>query len=239
MKKFLGLAAILALIALVASCALTTLPQADEGSDLEADSRAVTTGKVNFTVLADYVEGGVLKSAPLNQVGIFNGYYGAGLNVGYTNSYGKATVTLPAGTSVYTTFFKMTSSHSTLFAQKYLKVVAGSTVSSTVNLCPTQVSIIAHYRVPYGKALYVTGQSNWLGNWGTAYKMSYRDVGGDSQWTLQKNLPLGAQFKIVMADWVSGETRSVSGVTWMKGNNAVIAAPYQSYESVNNLWPTF
>lgn len=238
MKKFVMVIAAL----FAASCAVMEPEVVSSVSSEEISVEApatIATGRVFFTVLGDYVENGTLKSYPISECGIYHGYYMAGSNKGYTDANGKATVTLPAGSSIYVTFFKMTSSHSTLFADKKLAVVAGKTVTNKVNLCPTQVSIIAHYRTPYGKALYVTGQSSWLGNWTVAYKMSFRDVGGDAQWYITKNLPIGAQYKIIMADWVSGDTRSTTGGLWMKQNNATIAAPYGSYESVNNLWPTF
>lgn len=231
-KKILILAALLA----ASSCSVMETENV-QVNDMTAPA-TVATGRVHFTVLGDYVENGTLKSYPISQCGIYNGYYGAGSNVGYTDNAGKATVTLPAGT-INVSFFKMTSSHSALFEYRKVNVVAGKTVTNKINLCPTQVTIIAHYRTPYGKALYLTGQTSWLGNWSTATKMSYREINGDAQWVITKNLPIGAQYKIVMADWISGETRSTTGVTWMKGNNAVIAAPSTSYESVNNVWPQF
>jgi hypothetical protein len=195
-------------------------------------------GFVNVRVLGDTVENGQIVSSPLNEVGVYLGDWHAGNRIGTTDSNGYTTVELDAGVQELSVM-KMTSSHSILAGYGHeVTVVAGQTVSFDIHVAPTQVNITANYQTPWGKALYITGSTDYLGNWGTAYKMTISNQAGDA-WKYYTNLPIGAEFKVVLADWVEGNSISTSGVQWEQGSNHVIPAPYQYYESVVTYSPVF
>ena len=117
--------------------------------------------------------------------------------------------------------------------------LTGSSKKLTIHVAPTKTKIVTSYDVGYGNAIYVTGETRYLGDWATAYKAHYDKK--TATWDLTKNLPVGAQYKLIEAPWVSGESIAVSsaGVQWAQGSNETVAAPTSGFESVVTVDPTF
>lgn len=202
-----------------------------------SSASATGTGTVPVTVTAVEVDGDSLRSWPFPKAGVFRGPWQEGNFLGLTDDQGQVTVELPAGHSELS-IQKITSSH-TLTERSGIgvDVTAGETTSLEVNIAPETVDIIADVDVGYGNAVYVTGETEFLGNWKTARKLEYNTYYGD--WRLTDNVPLYAEFKLVREEWVDGDTISTAGVDWETGSNHRIQDPGYYFKSVNELSPTF
>jgi len=101
---------------------------------------------------------------------------------------------------------------------------------------PNTVEIQTSYDAGLGNAIYVTGETSTLGNWQTATKATYN--GASNSWILRENIPQGAQFKLILAPWVTGSSIpvSASGVQWDNGDNDTV--PAGTY-SIVNISPSF
>ena len=213
---------------------------ADAGNDA-----ASSTGTVVVEVLSDAVVGNAgdlppdtLSSTPTASALVYDGAWEAGNPLGQTDATGHFTATLARGPHQLSVM-KMTSSHSIL-SSDLLPVTVGVTPASlVVHVAPTAVQILVPYDAGYGNALYITGETGYLGAWTTATKLTVDTTNGT--WVFQKNLQLGAQFKLLLAPWVSGTTIPVAspGVRWAAGNNDVVTPPYQYFETVLTINPTF
>jgi len=106
-------------------------------------------------------------------------------------------------------------------------IEAGGTTQRDYYFLPDKVWADIDYRTDYGQALYVTGQTEYLGNWQEAKKLGYRD--STNTWILRDRLPIGAECKIVRGDWTDDEWISTDGVDWQQGPNQVIEATGGSY----------
>ncbi len=180
-------------------------------------------GSVRVTVLADIYQNGSLVGQPVYDAGIYLDDWHAGYLLGNTGVNGKVVVNLQQGSQVLS-MFKMTSSHSTMSSYGHsVTVTANQTNNLEIRTAPYLVNVSAYASVGFGNALYITGATGYLGNWGTAYKMSYDNSRGC--WTYSKNLPIGLPFKIVKAAWVSGDSISTSAVTWEKGGDRIVPSP--------------
>ncbi len=133
----------------------------------------------------------------------------------------------------------MTSSHSLLQSNGNSVTVTNTPSTLVIHVAPVTAEIVTPYDAGWGNAIYVTGETSYLGNWQTAYKATYSSY--DNSWDYQQNLPLGAQFKLIVAPWVAGDSIPVSspGVRWEQGNNQVVTPPYEYYESLITLYPSF
>lgn len=191
-------------------------------------------GGVELSVLSDRWENGQIVSGPYNNVGVFLGDWQAGNLLGHTGSDGKVSLMIAGGEHKISAML-MTSSHSIASASTNLSVIEGSIIDAELHMAPTQVVVRAYYDTGMGRALYITGASDYLGNWETASRM---DWSGDS-WGYQNNLPMGLPFKIVMAPWSDDRTISTSGVTWEKGSNRTVTPPSGSYYSDIAAHPSF
>ncbi len=215
--------------------------QWDNGSYLFKN--CVDTGRfpktaVRVQVLADRIEKGQLISEPYQGIGVFAGAWQAGVKLGETDAQGALQTSLELG-SHYLSVFKMTSSHSAVFTEpQYFDVNSGQENNLTVHVAPTTVRILSRHQTQFGKALYVTGESEYLGGWARAWRMNYRS---QDTWELVKNLPIGARFKIIQADWNDFETIYIDPVSaqWERGDDRMITPPYQYYESVIQANPRF
>jgi hypothetical protein len=198
---------------------------------------AAGTGTVTVTVSAVEVDGDSLRSWPFPDAGVFLGAWQAGQLLGRTDDQGQVTVELPAGNNELS-IQKITSSH-TLTERTGIEVEVseGGTTSLEVDIAPETVDIIADVDVGYGNAVYVTGETEFLGNWETATKLSYDTYYDD--WRLTDNVPLYAEFKLVREEWVDGLTISTDGVDWETGSNHTIEDPGYYFKSVNEVTPTF
>ncbi len=193
-------------------------------------------GKVKVTVLGDAVQNGALAGSPLGEVGVFQGEWQAGKLLGTTDERGELTLEAEEG-ALDLSVFKTTSSHSALYSQpQYVEVQGGETVALDIHVAPVQVSIQTSFDCGFGNALYVTGETDYLGSWTVAYKMTR--ING--QWVLQKNLPLGAAFKLVLAPWTDADTLMIQQIRkWERGANHLITPPQGSYESSIRVNPKF
>ncbi len=191
-------------------------------------------GGVELSVFADRWENDRIVSGPYNNVGVFLGDWQAGNVLGHTGSDGKVSLMIPGGDQKLSAML-MTSSHSIASASTTVNVIEGSIIDAELHMAPIQVVVRAYYDAGMGRALYITGASDYLGNWKTASRM---DWSGDS-WGYQKNLPMGLPFKIVMAPWSDDRTISTSGVTWEKGSNRIVTPPNGNYYSDIAAHPSF
>jgi hypothetical protein len=191
-------------------------------------------GGVELSVLADRWENDRILSSPYGSVSVFLGDWQAGNVLGHTGSDGKVSLMIPGGEHKLSAML-MTSSHSIASASTSVNVIEGSIIDAKLHMAPTQVVVRAYYDTGVGRALYITGASDYLGNWKTASRM---DWSGNS-WGYQSNLPMGVPFKIVMAPWSDDRTISTSGVTWEKGSNRIVTPPNGSYYSDLTAHPSF
>jgi len=193
-------------------------------------------GSVELTVYADSWNGTELVSGTWADAGIYLGDWHAGNLLGRTGTDGKVLLSLPAG-DTYLTMMVMTGSHSMASGEVYVTVVAGQTIQAALHMSSLPVVINAYYDLGMGNALYITGASDYLGNWRTAYKMSYSPWNG--AWTFSKNLPVGLPFKVVRGPWVDGATISTSQVAWENGPDRIVTRPQYSYYTDISFTPSF
>jgi hypothetical protein len=195
------------------------------------------SGAVQIRVLGDSVVNHAITSTPIANVSVYDGDWQAGNSIGATDGSGQYTAVLPYGQHSIGVM-KMTSSHSVLESNGNLVTVSSTPASLDIHVAPTEVQITANYDTGYGNALYITGETSYLGNWQTAYKLSNTAA---ATWFFQRNLPIGAEYKLILAPWVSGSSISTSapGVQWMAGNNQVIPAPVNYYASQVSVYPSF
>ena len=204
-----------------------------------AVGQAIPAGKgaALIHVLGDKVVNHAIVSTPISGVSIYDGDWQAGNSIGATDASGAYTAFLSLGQHSIGAMM-MTSSHSLLASNGNLVTVSSTPATMDIHVAPTEAQITANYNTGYGNALYITGETSYLGNWQTAYKLTSYSA---ATWLFQRNLPIGAEFKVILAPWVAGDTISTSaaGVKWMKGNNQVITAPYNYYASLITVNPTF
>jgi len=217
-------------------------PAVDAGHAVDS---AAPTGTVQVQVVSDAVVGSAgsappdaIAATPLAGVSVYDGPWEAGGPLGLTDSSGNFTATLSQGAHQLSVMM-MTSSHSMLASEGNAFTVTRTPGTLVIHVAPTEVQIVTSYDAGMGNALYVTGETSYLGGWTTAYKLTYE--ASNATWVFQKNLPLGAQFKLILAPWVSGDSIAVAspGVKWAAGNNDVVTPPYQYFESILTLSPSF
>jgi hypothetical protein len=202
-----------------------------------AASSASKTGTVTVRVVADAVVQGAIVSTPIAGVSIYDGDWHAVQAMGTTDAGGNYVATLSEGAHQIAVMM-MTSSHSLLQSVGNPVTVTSTPTTLVIHVAPTTVDIMTRYDAGYGNALYITGETDYLGDWKVAYKLAYDDYRG---WDSMQNLPLGAQFKLILAPWVDGTSipTSAPGVRWEEGDNHVIPPPFQNYASVIDVSPTF
>ncbi len=180
-------------------------------------------GYVKLQVLTERYENGGLTASPVNAAGIYLGDWHGGYLLGTTDVNGTVTVALEQGVQDLS-MFKMTSSHSIM--SRYIEdvtVEANQTNNVEIRTAPTLVSVNAYAEAGFGNALYITGDTSYLGQWSQAYKMDYDNTRGC--WTFSKYLPIGLPFKIVKAPWVDGDSIPTAGVIWESGSDRVVPNP--------------
>jgi hypothetical protein len=215
-------------------------PDAGAPSLSDESEAAVTTAKkgtLTVRVLADRVADGALVSTPIAGASVYDGDWHAVQALGLTDANGDFTASLTRGAHQMSVMM-MTSSHSMFDSVGNAVKVTATPTTLVIHVAPTQVHITTRYDAGYGNALYVTGETDYLGNWQVAYKLGYDTYQG---WSYQRDLPLGAQFKLILAPWVDSGSIAVgsAGVRWEQGDNHVITPPYQDYETRLDLSPTF
>jgi hypothetical protein len=194
-------------------------------------------------VLGDSVSGNAgslppdtLVSNPLANVLVYDGLWEAGNPLGETDANGKFTATLPFGVHSIG-IMEMTSDDSMFASDGNVVTVTTSPTTLVIHVTPNTVDIQVSYAAGYGNAIYVTGETSVLGDWHTAYKASYNP--STNMWLGPlNNIPAGAQFKLLLAPWVDGDSISVTApsVQWQSGPNQV--APNGPF-SVLDLTPSF
>lgn len=178
-------------------------------------------GKLNVDIKYVSVKDGELIETPVEYASVCSGwdsfaqycYTDRGTS---TDEDGRATLDLPAGKhDLQVTKF---SGYIPTTSRLEVLVEAGQEFNQTVRLATAAPCFDVYADPGYGRALYITGQSEFLGNWKTAYKMTYVD----GHWTRHMAAPVGLKYKIVLADWVDGATISTEGVAWENGDNHTI-----------------
>jgi len=193
-------------------------------------------GAVNLQVVSDRWESGGIVTSPYANANVYLGDWHAGNMLGSTGDDGKVSLMIPAGEQTLSAML-MTSSHSMASGSMALTVEAGSFVSTSLHIAPLTVVVTAHFDAGWNNALYVTGASDYLGNWKQASRMTYDP--GRGVWVMQGNLPVGLPFKLVLAPWSDSATISTSGVKWEKGPNRVVTPPQGYYQTELDAYPTF
>lgn len=204
----------------------------------EAVTSSSKTGTVTVRVLGDQVVQSAIVSTPIAGVNVYDGDWHAVQAMGLTDANGHYLATLTLGTHQISVMM-MTSSHSLFQSVGNTVIVTSKPTTLDIHVAPTQVDIWSTYDAGWGNALYVTGESDYLGNWTTAHRLNYEPY--QNRWLYQQDLPLGAQFKLILAPWVDGDSIPVTspGARWEQGYNHVITPPYQNYYSDLRIDPTF
>jgi hypothetical protein len=200
------------------------------------DASLESYGVVELKVLADRWENGAIAGSPFAGVGVFLGDWHAGNLLANTGDDGKVSLMLPSGAQTLNTMI-MTSSHSMASGGLDMDVVAGKFSSAELHMAPLSVVVRAYFDAGWGKALYLTGASSYLGEWKTATRMTLDPQQG--AWSYQGNLPVGLPFKIVLAPWSDEATISTNGVSWESGPDHTVTPPQGSYYSDIVVQPSF
>lgn len=207
---------------------------------------AAATGKLAITVYADEVVDGELSSTPFEGVTVSDGVYEDESNhLGVTDADGRLQTSLETGEHSLE-LFKQTSTTTvgTTSTEKRdigVEIRAGETTTIEAHLAPKTVTIYANDATEYGEALYVTGETDYLGNWETAYKML---PAHSSYWKFEANLPVGAEYRIGKTDWIDQVTISTDDLTMEKrpradGANRTIDDGEGYYDLIENTYPRF
>jgi hypothetical protein len=200
------------------------------------------TGTVVVQVVGDAVQGNAgstppdqIVSRPIADVLVYDGPWEAGNPLGETDANGDFTATLSLG--VHSIGVMMITTDDSMFGSD------GNTVTVTdapgqlvIHVIPDTIDLQVSYAAGLGNAIYVTGETSSLGDWTTAYKATYNGAFGG--WQFSRQVPAGAQYKLILAPWVDGSSIPVSsaGVVWQSGSNQVAPAVYFS---VLDLSPSF
>lgn len=193
-------------------------------------------GAVELTVFADHWRDGQLVSAPYSGIGVYLGDWHAGNSLGLTDAQGKLTARVAAGEQLFG-LMTMTSSHSMTWGSVTASVQAGQLVRAEAHLVANSVSMRVHHDAGMGNALYITGASDYLGDWTRGLRLDY--VEGAGYWSFYGNLPIGLPFKIVRGPWVDEPTIDLSRVQWELGDNRAVTAPNGYVSSEMEIWPAF
>lgn len=91
------------------------------------------------------------------------------------------------------------------------------------------VKIKAIKKVPFSKALFITGNTSQLGDWKTAFRMTCID---NDTWIIEipKNLQ-NCEFKFLEGDYALGANPSVSALAWEEGPNRKLELDTISFSS--------
>lgn len=218
-----------------------TLIQWDNGPIPLKNCEEVTPypkSQVRIQVLGDQYMRGTLVSTPLPKVAVYAGDWHGGLVLGETDAEGNLTLDMDVGAHNLSVM-KLTSSHSALWndPQSYTVTQRRDNVFR-VHVAPVTVRLLSATSVPYGKAVYVTGEGEYLGNWQRATRLN---ILPDGRWELLKNLPVGASYKLLVADWTDASTLWLEGqkVSWQAGPNQQIPPLKDYYEVVIEASPRF
>jgi len=178
-------------------------------------------GTVSVTMLNDSFENGTLVSNPLNKMQIYlddNGGFGSSNLVGETANNNPVTFTAEAG-SHWVTYFKNTSGSSSLAIllsreHRAVEVTEGATSEVVIHVAANFFKLAVNASTNYGESLYITGESDYLGNWETAKKLTYNN----GMWLISGFFPKNANYKIIKAN-SSDDTISTTGAIWENGDN--------------------
>jgi hypothetical protein len=218
-----------------------TLIQWDNGPITLNDCEAVAPypkTQVRIQVLGDQYMRGTLVSVPVAKVAVYAGDWHAGHVLGETDSEGTLTLDMDVGATHFSVM-KLTSSHSALWSDpQSFTVTQRRDNVFRVHVAPTTVRLLSSTPVPYGKAVYVTGEGEYLGNWKIATRLNLLP---DGRWELLKNLPVGASYKLLVADWTDSSTLWLEDqpVSWESGPNHQIPPLKDYYEVVIEASPRF
>jgi hypothetical protein len=203
------------------------------------------TGTIVVQVVGDSVQGNAgeippdtIAGAPISGANVYDGPFEAGKLLCTTGSNGQCTATLSVGTHALDVF-EETSDMSSIYSSGHSVTVGATPTSVAVHVAPNSVEIQANFNAGYGNALYITGETSYLGNWNTAYKAYFNST--LSAWTYSANLPIGAQYKFLLAPWVSGSSIAVTsaGVHWQQGANDVVTLSTPGPVVNNDVTPSF
>ncbi|HYX35453.1 MAG TPA: carbohydrate-binding module family 20 domain-containing protein [Oligoflexus sp.] len=194
--------------------------------------------RVRIQVLGDQYVQGTRVSSPLPNVTVYAGDWHAGHKLGETDNEGMVSLDLEVG-STAVSVMKLTSSHSALWSEpQFLDVTPRLDTVTRLHLAPITVRLSTPIQVPYGKAVYITGEGDYLGHWQVATRLT---AWADGRWELLKNLPVGASYKLLVADWTDQSTLGLNGqeAAWEMGPNHQIPPLSNYYEVVIEANPRF
>lgn len=206
-----------------------------------AGTAVAADGTLSVTVYADEVVDGEIVASPFEGVTVSDGAFEDESNhLGVTDATGALEVSVPAGDyslELYKEFPKATYGVTTTEKRGIdVSVEAGVTTSVEQHLAPKSISIYASDATEYGEAVFITGETDYLGNWETAYRMDP----ASGFWEYTENLPVGAEYKIVKADWTEQDAIPTDNVTWEdRSYNRTISDEAGYYDLVENIYPEF
>jgi len=206
-----------------------------------AGTAAAANGTLSVTVYSDEVVDGEIDASPFEGVTVSDGAFEDESNhLGVTDSTGQLDVSVPAGEyslELYKEFPKSTYGVTTTEKRGIdISVEPGGTTTVEQHLAPKTISIYASDATEYGEAVFITGETDYLGNWETAYRMDPES----GFWGYEDNLPVGAEYKFVKAGWTDQDAISTDDVTWEdRRYNRTISDEVGYYDLVENTYPTF
>ena len=177
-------------------------------------------GTVKFKVQSLILKENVLLGVPYVSANIYldgSHPHGGGQIAAETDGNGEAVLSLEAGEHTVI-FSQWTSSQSVFVSETYrFEVTANKETLVEESLVTTRATIVAEGDVGWGRAYYVTGATDLLGNWETAYRMTPISA---NQWSFFAHLPLGIEYKILRGPWLAGmEEIPTTHIDWEIGDN--------------------
>jgi len=246
MKKILSLG-LLFIMMMFGSCSQVELNNSKNDksesilSQKDVPLKSVVPGKgtLEIHLYQTVIENGQVKYYPLTDAGVYIDDHSpfGGPSDGITNDLGVCSLELSTGLHTVT-FFKTTSSHS-YFVKTFgysINIQEGLKTELYVGYAILEATVNAYGDAGWGNAYYITGQTDELGNWSKAYKMTYT---GD-KWSFNGYIAKFAEFKIIKAQWVDGNSITIenTNVQWEQGYNHVIQNA-GLYSQPNNVYPIF
>lgn len=187
---------------------------------------AEATGTLDILLNEESVDDGEIVTQPISGIDVFDTtdgdlYSRDGEFLGETDDNGRLGASMEAGQRELTVRVKWHRYYDGKDEGIPVEIEPNETTTLEYDFLPSLAWLYARHQTEYGKALYVTGDSEYLGNWEQARRMSNTGKYG-ALWQWKERLPAGAEFKFVRADWTDATWISTDDVDWELGFNRVI-----------------
>lgn len=186
---------------------------------------AAGTGTLDITVDEEKVVDGRLVTEPIAGIDVYDTtegdiYRSGSEYLGETDDDGRLAASIDAGQRELTVSIKWHRYYAGYDEGIPVEIAPDETTVFEYDFLPSLAWLYADYQTEYGNALYVTGESEYLGNWNQARKLT--NTGNGDLWQWKERLPAGAEFKFVRDDWTDQRWISTDDVDWERGYNRVL-----------------